>query len=177
MKDFSNIPVNINFIGGAFVDIQDSSSEKYLIEYYENTGHGWSLVSYNVIHSYTWFKYVAKQFRVNWKIKIYGWFDNQIKQVCEHTYNESDENVLLRFKTDSYEVLRNGEINSSLLLEGSIGKTSIAAPATCLFSKASAKASISTTFPRELLITKTPFFILEIVALLRMLLVLWSCGT
>ena len=34
MKDFSNIPININFIGGAFVDIQDSSSEKYLIEYY-----------------------------------------------------------------------------------------------------------------------------------------------
>jgi hypothetical protein len=27
MKDFSNIPININFIGGAFVDIQDSSSE------------------------------------------------------------------------------------------------------------------------------------------------------
>jgi hypothetical protein len=103
MKDFSNIPISINFIGGAFVDIQDSSSEKYLIEYYENTGHGWSLVSYNVIHCYTWFKYVAKQFRVNWKIKIYGWYNNKVIQVSEHTYNETDENVLLRLKTDSYE--------------------------------------------------------------------------
>ena len=103
MKDFSNIPISINFIGGAFVDIQDSSSEKYLIEYYENTGHGWSLVSYNVIYCYTWFKYVAKQFRVNWKIKIYGWYDNKVVQVSEHTYNETDENVLLRLKTDSFE--------------------------------------------------------------------------
>lgn len=103
MKDFCNIPVNINFNGGAFVEIQDSSSEKFLIEYYENTGHGWSLVSSNVIHSYTWFKYVAKQFRVNWKIKIYGWYDNQVKQVCEHTYIESGENALLRLKTDSFE--------------------------------------------------------------------------
>ena len=33
MKDFCNIPISINFIGGAFVDIQDSLSEKYLIEY------------------------------------------------------------------------------------------------------------------------------------------------
>ena len=65
MKNFCNIPININFNGGAFVEIQDSSSEKYLIDFYENTGYGWSLVSNEITYQYSWFKYVAKQFRVN----------------------------------------------------------------------------------------------------------------
>jgi hypothetical protein len=103
MKNFCNIPININFNGGAFVEIQDSSSEKYLIEFYENTGYGWSLVSNEITYQYSWFKYVAKQFRVNWKIKVYAWYENNVVQVCEHTYNEMDENILLKLKTDSYE--------------------------------------------------------------------------
>ena len=103
MRNFNTIPISINFNGGVFVEIQDGSSEKFLIEFYENTGYGWSLVSTEITFAHSWFKYVGKQFRVNWKIKIYGWYDNNVVQVCEHTYNETDENVLLKLKTDSYE--------------------------------------------------------------------------
>lgn len=103
MKNFSNIPIIINFNNGPFIEIQDATSEKYLLEFYENTGYGWSLVSNEITHSYSWFKYVAKQFRVNWKLKVYAWYDNNVVQVCEHTYNETDENVLIKLKTDSYE--------------------------------------------------------------------------
>ena len=55
---------------------------------------------------------------------------------------------------------RNGVTNSSSLLFGSTGNTSIAAPDNFLLSSAWAKASISTTVPREALIKIAPSFML-----------------
>ena len=54
---------------------------------------------------------------------------------------------------------QSGELNGSLLVAGSVGKTSIAAPARCLLASASHSAGISTTVPREALISSAPGFI------------------
>jgi hypothetical protein len=102
MKDFSKIHCNINFVDGVFVEILDFYSQNYLIEFYENTGRGWSLVSHSILYPNTWFKYVAKKFRNNWRVLVYGWYDNNPELLVQHTFNESDEKVLLNFKSDSY---------------------------------------------------------------------------
>ncbi len=52
-----------------------------------------------------------------------------------------------------------GEVNGSLLVAGSVGKTSMAAPARCLRASASHSAGMSTTVPRAALISSEPGFI------------------
>ena len=52
-----------------------------------------------------------------------------------------------------------GEVKGSLLVAGSVGNTSIAAPARCLVANASHSAGISTTVPRAALISSAPGFI------------------
>ena len=57
---------------------------------------------------------------------------------------------------------RSGEVNSSLLLRGSVGNTSMAAPSSLPAFRASASGSISTTVPREALIRMAPGFMAAI---------------
>ena len=57
---------------------------------------------------------------------------------------------------------RSGDSNRSLLLRGSTGNTSIAAPNSFLLRRASARASMSTTVPRDALIKTEPDFMAAI---------------
>jgi hypothetical protein len=57
---------------------------------------------------------------------------------------------------------RSGDWNSSLLLLGSTGNTSMAAPSSLPACSAAASASISTTVPREALIRMLPGFMAAI---------------
>ncbi len=72
---------------------------------------------------------------------------------------------------------RSGETNSSLLLFGSVGNTSIAAPARRPLRTASASGSISTTVPREALIRIAPGFSAAISCAPIIHFVDGSCGT
>ena len=103
MKDFSKIYCNINFVNGVFVEILDTYSQNYLVEFYENSGHGWSLVSNTFLYPSTWFRYVGKKFRNNWRVMVYGWYNNKPELLVQHTFNETDEKVLLNFKSDSFD--------------------------------------------------------------------------
>lgn len=102
MKDFSKIYCNINFVDGVFVEILDTYSTNYLVEFYEKSESGWSFVSHTFLYPSTWFKYVGKKFRNNWRVLVYGWSNNEPELLVQHTFNESDEKVLLSFKTDSF---------------------------------------------------------------------------
>ena len=72
---------------------------------------------------------------------------------------------------------RRGDSNTSLLLRGSTGKTSIAAPSNFLARRACANGSISTTVPREALIRTAPGFMAAICAAPIIHCVAWVSGT
>ncbi|MCY1239290.1 hypothetical protein D9M72_520780 [compost metagenome] len=72
---------------------------------------------------------------------------------------------------------RSGDWNSSLLVRGSTGNTSMAAPSSFLLLRASASGSISTTVPREAFSRMAPGFMAAISAAPIIHCVAWVSGT
>ena len=104
MEDFSNIKVNITFNVGPKIEIFDDHSPVYLIEYYEWFNNDWALIySNHSIKPFNWFKH-NKAFRTKWRIKIWGLNNDLPILLTQHTYDEKDKNILLRFDYPSYNV-------------------------------------------------------------------------
>lgn len=107
MKDFADISCKITFNRGPKIEIFDNHSPIYLIEFYEKFGEDWALIySDHNFKPYHWFKH-NKAFRSHWKIKIWGMKDELPILLAQHTYNEKNKNVLLRFEFPSYKVQKN----------------------------------------------------------------------
>ena len=104
MEDIKNINAMTTFRQGPKVEVLDYHSSVYLVEFYEKLGNEWALVrSIHDFKPYTWFKY-NRTFRTKWRIKIYGIENDLPKLVYQHTYNETDKNILLSFDEPNFEV-------------------------------------------------------------------------
>jgi len=104
MEDINNINAISTFIMGPKIDVFDNHSEIYLVEFYEKLGTEWALVK--SIHDYkpfTWFQY-NRTFRTQWQIRVYGLENELPKLVYQHTYNETNKNVLITFDEPNYDV-------------------------------------------------------------------------
>jgi hypothetical protein len=106
MNNFKNINCKINFVDGVFINIYDSWNTEYLVEVYENFGNDWALSSHSFLNCGHWYKFIGKKFRNPWRVKIWGWENEQPVLVAEETYDEMDKNVALTFDTDSYSEAR-----------------------------------------------------------------------
>jgi len=105
MNLVKKINSSIHFNGGPTVDILDNHSPKYLVEFYENLGSDWSLVhSMHDIRPFHFYAYNRK-FRTNWRIKVWGWEDKPVL-VLDHIYDETNQNILLVFEHNNYNVQR-----------------------------------------------------------------------
>lgn len=105
MDIIKKINSSIHFNGGPTVDILDNHSPKYLVEFYENLGSDWSLVhSMHDIRPFHFYAYKRK-FRTNWRIKVWGWEDKPVL-VLDHIYDETNQNILLVFEHNNYNVQR-----------------------------------------------------------------------
>jgi len=104
MEDFSKINHRITFNLGPKIEIFDTHSPVYLIEYYEWFGDDWALIYTNHnIKAFHWFKH-NKAFRTKWQIKIWGVENELPVLLTQHTYNEENKNVLLKFEYPSYKI-------------------------------------------------------------------------
>ena len=104
MEDFSKINHRITFNLGPKIEIFDTHSPVYLIEYYEWFGDDWALIYTNHnIKAFHWFKH-KKAFRTKWQIKIWGVENGLPVLLTQHTYNEENKNVLLKFEYPSYKI-------------------------------------------------------------------------
>ena len=74
----------------------------YLLEIYESFAGDWALTQYTCMPPYSWYNFFAKQTRNKFRVKILGFVNDEIVTLLDHTYNDTNENVLLRFSTDSY---------------------------------------------------------------------------
>jgi len=82
-QDFSLINSRITFHDGCIVDILDDYSETYLIEFLEKDDYSedWlQIKGYHGIQKYHYLHFSPKQYAVNWRINIYGWKDDRVKQ-------------------------------------------------------------------------------------------------
>lgn len=105
MDIVKKINSSIHFNGGPTIDILDNHSPKYLVEFYENLGSDWSLVhSMHDIKPFHFYAYKRK-FRTNWRVKVWGW-ENKPVLVLDHIYNETNQNILLVFEHNNYNVQR-----------------------------------------------------------------------
>lgn len=103
MEDISLIEHQIRFHNGCRVDIWDSHSDNYLLEFYEKDGEDWGLVqSFHDIPKFSFYHFMAKRFSLNWQIRISGWEDNDIKTLVVHTYSHFNKNILLVFESDRF---------------------------------------------------------------------------
>ena len=104
MEDFSKINANITFNVGPKIEVLDNHSPVYLIEYYEWFNNDWALIYTNHnIKPFHWFKH-NKAFRTKWQIKIWGVENELPVLLTQHTYNEENKNVLLKFEYPSYKI-------------------------------------------------------------------------
>jgi hypothetical protein len=104
MEDFSKINHRITFNLGPKIEIFDTHSPVYLIEYYEWFGDDWALIYTNHnIKAFHLFKH-NKAFRTKWQIKNWGVENELPVLLTQHTYNEENKNVLLKFEYPSYKI-------------------------------------------------------------------------
>jgi len=102
MYKINKINHHLSFTKGPTIHIWAEDLPWYLYEIYEHFAGDWSLVQYHVMSPYTWYNYHAKQNRKNYRIKVSGFINDEFVTLIDHIYDETDENVLLKFKTDSY---------------------------------------------------------------------------
>ena len=103
MEDIKKIDANTSFLLGPKVEITDNHSQFYLVEFYEKMGNEWALVrSIHDFKPYTWFKY-NRTFRTKWRVKIYGLENDLPSLVYQHTYNETDKNILITFDEPNFD--------------------------------------------------------------------------
>jgi hypothetical protein len=102
MEDFSLVNVDMDFLDGPYVCIEDEKNDSYALEFYEKFGDDWAIVwsSENWL-PYHWFRH-NKKFRNTWKIKVWGWEDDSPKLLMSNTYSEEGKNVCLELVHDSY---------------------------------------------------------------------------
>lgn len=103
MNNFNKINHHLSFCRGPMVHIWSEELQWYLLEIYESFVGDWSLVQYTCMRPFTWYNYFAKQTRNKFRVKILGMINDEIVTLVDHTYNDTNENVLLRFTTDSYD--------------------------------------------------------------------------
>lgn len=104
MQDFSLINYKINFHEGCKVEILDDHSDNYVLEFYEkdNYSHDWLLLKgFHEHPKYSWFFFSPKRFAIKWKINIFGWENDNLKHLVQHTYSHYNKNILLYFTSDS----------------------------------------------------------------------------
>lgn len=102
--DFSLINCNINFHQGCLVDILDDHSENYLIEFLEKDDYSDDFLlvkGYHGIPKFNFLSFSPKRFSVDWRINVYGWENEKLKHLVQHTYTHYNKNILLYFKSDS----------------------------------------------------------------------------
>ena len=104
MDEIREINCNLTFNIGPKIEISDSHSPIYLIEFYEWFKDDWALIySDHNMKPNTWYKH-SKSFRTKWLAKVYG-VENELPVLkFQHVYNENNKNVLLRFDYYSFEV-------------------------------------------------------------------------
>lgn len=104
MTDFEKIKATVDFIDGPKIEIGDSHSENFLVELYEDLGGEWGIIySNHEFKPFMWYKYLRK-FRTKWRVNIWGIENFEPVLLFQHTYNEQDKKILLRFDSPSYDV-------------------------------------------------------------------------
>jgi hypothetical protein len=103
MKDFSSINAIVNWNRGPKIDIQDSSCSSFAVNINQLINNKWCALHQDCNFKPFHFFKSNFTFRSKWKIKIWKW-DNSLIQVFESTYDETNKNICIHFKHDSYEV-------------------------------------------------------------------------
>jgi len=102
MKDFSSINAIVNWNRGPRIDVNDSSCDNFALNINQFINNKWCSIhedcNFKPLH---YFK-SHLTFRAKWKIKIWKW-DSSLIQVFESTYDETNKNICIHFKSDNYE--------------------------------------------------------------------------
>jgi len=103
MEDIKLINCNCNFINGPLIEVLDEHSENYIIEFYERLGDEWGLIFTNhTFKPFTWFRHLRK-FRTKWRIKVWGIENEKPVLLFQHTYDENNKKILLRFDSPVFQ--------------------------------------------------------------------------
>lgn len=101
MSDFSLIKANVDWCNGPTFEILDNTFPFYAINFNQKIKNNWCSVHESCnFKPFSYFKTNFK-FRIKWQIKAWGFTDN-IVQVFEETYNETNKNICIKLNSDNY---------------------------------------------------------------------------
>lgn len=102
MNDFSLINATVDWCCGPRLDIKDNSYSVYAINFNQKIRNDWcSIHEQNYFKPFFFFKSNFR-FRIKWQIKAWA-YSNDLIQVMQKTYDETNKNICLNFNNDSYE--------------------------------------------------------------------------
>lgn len=102
MNNFSLINHHLSFCQGVVLHVWDKEYPIYQFELSEKYGGKWVHLHHGTVLPYNFYNYCGKQTRTDYRVKVIAFHNDELITLIDHTYNDTNESVLLSFKTDSY---------------------------------------------------------------------------
>tara|TARA_Y100000310_G_scaffold208318_1_gene208894 strand:+ start:383 stop:1021 length:639 start_codon:yes stop_codon:yes gene_type:complete len=102
--DFSTIDAEISYNPSAYIAINDSRCEEYLLQLYFRYKGAWVLSHTDPkFPAYTWFRSFVTT-RNKWKFEVYGFVGDKLLPLLQNTYNETGKRVVFTLHSESAKI-------------------------------------------------------------------------